>query len=218
MDYLEGMLLHSWWADTDYSTRKHKGMWFFYSVVMNVLLFVAFIKINMTAGLDILAYQGLFTASLIILFIISPLICGIYYKLPFILRIVDLAILAWKYVSLFALLIMQTAQRLVLPEGFDLNYIIAWGNITIGDFLTETTANSGVSGLFIGAVMIGLIVLVIAIISLLVLIFTPILALYLFNSLQFIWDEFVKMLIAKTRKLYENYNEKEHFAAQEKQK
>lgn len=208
MDYLEGMLFHSWWGDTDYASRKHTGTWFFYSIVMSLLLFVATLELNLTLELTLANYSSVFLTSLIVLFILTPLLGKIYYKTSLLIRIPILIALTWKYLSLFALVIINIAERLLIPETMTINSILNWGNESVGDFLTETTALYGVSGLFIGSFMIALIAIVVALIVAAILIFAPMLILYVFNLCQYLWDQFIIFLFEKGRKLYINYNEK----------
>lgn len=188
MDYLEGMLLHSWWSDTDYETRSHKGTWLFYSFVMFLALAVNVIQLNLTGAATLFKFTGFMRFMMIVLFLISPIICKIYFKLPFVGRIVALALLAFKYLSLFIVIINDVAKLLIIPESVSISSILEWGNTTVGDFLTETTARFQVSGLFIGGFMIGIVSLLIGLLILAVLVFYPILLLQAFNLCQYMWD------------------------------
>ena len=140
MDYLEGMLLHSWWSDTDYETRKHKGTWVFYSFLMFLALAGTVAQLNLTGTATLTNYNGIMRVFLIVLFLLTPIICKVYFKLPFVGRLVALSALAFKYLSLFIVIISSVANLLILPESVTINSILNWGNTTVGDFLTETTA------------------------------------------------------------------------------
>ncbi len=207
MDYLEGMLLHSWWSDTDYASRKHRGTWFFYSFVMSVILLAAFALINLRGSLSIIDNYSFYMTSLITLFLVTPILCMVYYKTPIIIRLPILALLGFKYISLFAVMIANAARTLVIPADMTINTILNWGNDTVGDFLTEYTLRLGVSGLFVGSFIIALLAVIAALIVIVVLVFAPMLILYIFNLCQYLWDTVFVLVINWARKLYENYRE-----------
>lgn len=202
MDYLEGMLLHSWWSDTDYETRNHKGTWLFYSFIMFLALAVNVIQLNLTGAATLFKFTRFMRFMMIVLFLISPIICKIYFKLPFVGRIVALAMLAFKYLSLFIVIINNIAKLLIIPESVSISSILEWGNTTVGDFLTETTARFQVSGLFIGGFMIGIVSLLVGLLILAVLVFYPILLLQAFNLCQYMWDMAFLYLMGRVNDKY----------------
>lgn len=202
MDYLEGMLLHSWWSDTDYETRNHKGTWLFYSFIMFLALAVNVIQLNLTGAATLFKFTAFMRFMMIVLFLISPIICKIYFKLPFVGRIVALAMLAFKYLSLFIVIINNIAKLLIIPESVSISSILEWGNTTVGDFLTETTARFQVSGLFIGGFMIGIVSLLVGLLILAVLVFYPILLLQAFNLCQYMWDMAFLYLMGRVNDKY----------------
>ena len=208
MDYLEGMLLHSWCSDTDYSSRKHTGTWYFYSFAMFIALAYVFAKLNLKGNLILLEKTSFFASMTVILFLITPLLCAIYYRVPFIFRLPILAVLAFKYICLFCYFILSLGKLLIIPEDITLSLIFDWGNKTVGDFLTETTARFKVSGLFIGGAIIASIVLAVGIILLLLVIYVPMLLLHAFNMAQMGWDTFVVFLYKKLKELYKAYKSK----------
>lgn len=202
MDYLEGMLLHSWWSDTDYETRRHKGTWVFYSFLMFLALTATVAQLNLTGAATLLNFNGFMRAVLIILFLLTPLICKVYFKLPFVGRVVALTLLAFKYLSLFIVIINSVAKLLIIPESVTINSILDWGNTTVGDFLTETTARFQVSGLFIGGFIIGIVSLLIGLLILAILVFYPILLLQAFNLCQYMWDMAFLYILGKVNDKY----------------
>lgn len=202
MDYLEGMLLHSWWSDTDYETRRHKGTWVFYSFLMFLALTATVAQLNLTGAATLLNFNGFMRAVLIVLFLLTPLICKVYFKLPFVGRVVALALLAFKYLSLFIVIINSVAKLLIIPESVTINSILDWGNTTVGDFLTETTARFQVSGLFIGGFIIGIVSLLIGLLILAILVFYPILLLQAFNLCQYMWDIAFLYILGKVNDKY----------------
>ena len=202
MDYLEGMLLHSWWSDTDYETRKHKGTWVFYSFLMFLALAGTVAQLNLTGTATLTNYNGIMRVFLIVLFLLTPIICKVYFKLPFVGRLVALSALAFKYLSLFIFIISSVANLLILPESVTINSILNWGNTTVGDFLTETTARFQVSGLFIGGFIIGIISLLIGLLILAILVFYPILLLKAFNLCQYMWDMAFLYVLEKVNDKY----------------
>lgn len=202
MDYLEGMLLHSWWSDTDYETRRHKGTWVFYSFLMFLALTATVAQLNLTGAATLLNFNGFMRAVLIVLFLLTPLICKVYFKLPFVGRVVALALLAFKYLSLFIVTINSVAKLLIIPESVTISSILDWGNTTVGDFLTETTARFQVSGLFIGGFIIGIVSLLIGLLILAILVFYPILLLQAFNLCQYMWDMAFLYILGKVNDKY----------------
>ncbi len=202
MDYLEGMLLHSWWSDTDYETRKHKGTWVFYSFLMFLALAGTVAQLNLTGTATLTNHNGIMRVFLIALFLLTPIICKVYFKLPFVGRLVALSVLAFKYLSLFIVIINSVANLLILPESVTINSILNWGNTTVGDFLTETTARFQVSGLFIGGFIIGIISLLIGLLILAILVFYPILLLKAFNLCQYMWDMAFLYVLEKVNDKY----------------
>lgn len=202
MDYLEGMLLHSWWSDTDYETRRHKGTWVFYSFLMFLALTATVAQLNLTGAATLLNFNGFMRAVLIVLFLLTPLICKVYFKLPFVGRVVALTLLAFKYLSLFIVTINSVAKLLIIPESVSINSILDWGNTTVGDFLTETTARFQVSGLFIGGFIIGIVSLLIGLLILAILVFYPILLLQAFNLCQYMWDMTFLYILGKVNDKY----------------
>lgn len=202
MDYLEGMLLHSWWSDTDYETRRHKGTWIFYSFLMFLALTATVAQLNLTGAATLLNFNGFMRAVLIVLFLLTPLICKVYFKLPFVGRVVALTLLAFKYLSLFIVTINSVAKLLIIPESVSINSILDWGNTTVGDFLTETTARFQVSGLFIGGFIIGIVSLLIGLLILAILVFYPILLLQAFNLCQYMWDMTFLYILGKVNDKY----------------
>ena len=77
-----------------------------------------------------------------------------------------------------------------------------WGNTTVGDFLTETTARFQVSGLFIGGFIIGIVSLLIGLLILAILVFYPILLLQAFNLCQYMWDMAFLYILGKVNDKY----------------
>lgn len=205
MDYLEGILLHSWWTDTDYESRKHTGTWLWYSVFSFLVLLVSAFSINYLGRIPVIDKTGTWSFFTIVLFLITPFLCMIYYRVPFFIRIPILAVLGLKYISAFFWAIAALANFFILPEWITFQNVLVWGNETFGNYLEDTTAEMGVTGLFYGGGVIVLIAIVITLIVLALAIIIPIFLLKIFNLLQFYWDKIFIIIFSQLKKLYQHY-------------
>ena len=205
MDYLEGMLLHSWWSDTDYESRKHTGTWLWFSFLSFLFLVGSVFVLNYYGSFDLIENRGLWRGLTIVLFLVTPFLCMIYYRLPFFLKVPILILLALKYMSAFIWAIDYVAQYFVLPEWLTIPAILNWGDETFGRYLENTTAEMGVSGLFYGGAVFVLVGVIIALVVLALAIVVPIFLLKLFNLLQFFWDKLFIWLFYKVQDLYYHY-------------
>lgn len=205
MDYLEGALLHSWWSDTDYESRRHTGTWLWFSFISFVAIALAAVKLNLDGTLGLFEGTTFWLTLGITLFILTPFLCFAYYKLPFILRVPVLALLLLKYLSFFIIFVNQVASLLVIPPDFDVNTILDWGNRTFGDFLEQSSSQLGVTGLFVGGGVLVLIGLGIALIILALVIFVPILLLKALNAFQYLYDQLVVWVGGNISKLIKTY-------------
>ncbi len=205
MDYLEGTLLHAWWSDTDYESRRHTGTWFWFSLFTFISIAYAALRLNLDGRLWILEQNRLWLMLGISLFLLTPLLCLVYYKVPFLLRVPILALLLLKYAAFFLLMIGQVARLLVIPEDLTIPAILEWGNNTFGDFLEDTSNRMGVTGLFVGGGLLVLIGIGIALAILAVIIFVPILMLKAFNAFQYLYDSLIVWIIRSIRRLIRSY-------------
>ncbi len=188
MDYLEGSLLHAWWSDTDYESRKHTGTWLWLSFFSFLAIALAAVKLNLDGTLGLFEEASFWRTIGLVLFFLTPFLCLVYYKLPFILRIPVLALLLLKYVAFFILFVSSIASLLVIPPDFELGTILDWGNSTFGNFLESTSSQLGVTGLFVGGAVLVLIGIAIALVILALIIFVPILLLKALNAFQYLYD------------------------------
>lgn len=205
MDYLEGSLLHSWWSDTDYESRKHTGTWLWYSFAFFLVLAYAALRLNLKGSSVLLENSPFLHRLWVLLFFITPLLCAVYYKLPLLLRIPVLSLLAVKYLSFFLSCIGRLSLFFVVPEELTMDKIMVWGNKTFGLFLEDTTSRLGVTGLFVGGAILVLIGIGLALIMLALVIFVPILLLKGFNAFQFLWDSLLMYLFRLCKRLYKSY-------------
>lgn len=205
MDYLEGMLLHAWWSDTDYASRKHTGTWLWYSVFSFFALAYAALRLNLDGTLGVIENSGVWLALAVALFILTPLFCLVYYKLPLLLRVPVLLLLGLKYLAFFLLWLVNLASLFIIPETMTLSAIMVWGNDNFGAFLEDTTARMGVTGLFVGGVILVLIGVGIFLAVMALVIFVPILILKAFNAMQLLWDSLVVWLFGIAKRLIKAY-------------
>lgn len=205
MDYLEGALLHSWWSDTDYESRRHTGTWLWYSLLFSAFLAYSALLLNIRGTMGPADNNSLFFTGTLVLFFVTPLFCLVYYKLPFILRLPILFFLGLKYVFFFLYCIGRLAPFLLVPDYVNVDSVLAWGNETFGMFLEETSAKLGVTGLFVGGGIVVLIGIGLALAVLALVIFVPIILLKAFNAFQFLWDKLVVFLIGKIKSTAEAY-------------
>ncbi len=208
MDYLEGMLLHAWWADTDYEDRKHKGTWLWFSVFTFFFLAAIAFMTNYFGGTTITNRMGLWKTLTLILFFVTPLLCMIYYSMPFMLRVPILALLGLKYISAFFWMIAGFTELFILPDWLTFDRILEWGNETFGTYLDHRAAETGVTGLFVGGGIIILIAVGIGLGFLVLAIFTPMFMLKAFNTLQYLWDNAFIWIERKVRDLIKSYKSK----------
>lgn len=205
MDYLEGALLHSWWSDTDYESRRHTGTWLWFSFAYFLVLAYTALRLNLRGSMSIVDNSSFFFSVSLALFFVTPLICMAYYKLPFLLRVPALCLLGLKYICFLLYTIGRLAVFFVIPDDITLKSILVWGNETFGSFLENTTSRLGVTGLFVGGGILVLIGIGLALLIVALIIFAPILLLKGFNAFQFLWDSLVVYLIKTIRRLLKTY-------------
>ena len=116
MDYLEGALLHSWWSDTDYESRRHTGTWLWYSLAFFAVLAYAALRLNLKGSMVLSENHEFLRTVWLVLFFVTPFLCMVYYKLPFLLRLPVLFLLSVKYLSYFLYCISRLATDLLVPE------------------------------------------------------------------------------------------------------
>ena len=170
MDYFEGLLLGTFWSDTDFENRRHSGLFVLYGFVLCVLVLA-----NYFTGIfdSLLSGERLVKLILcLILFLATPFLCYRYYRRPIWVRIPILLALAAKYI--FMTLAMTTW---VMPYTR-----VSFSDIQLGliNFLNKTLENaterfsesagtfSTVLGVLTGGVYVVFLFLAVAILAILI--------------------------------------------------
>lgn len=197
MDYLEGALLGRYWSDTDFETRRHRGLELMLSAAFWLLLLAGVYFINFRILPRPLSRSTPWLPLFAILFLVNPLIGHFYYRMALPLRFVSLGVLLVKYVAFFLAVITALVPVFRLPEDFTLRSILEFFEGNIGQFVENQTVTYGTNGLILSmaVTVIGSGLLVLLFIYLMVKI--PF-WLYTFISwLQRIYDEAVDMYIRR---------------------
>lgn len=196
MDFLEGFLMGPVWSDTEYETRRHIGFHLFLGFALSSLLVYLAIKPELAER-----WLGLPMPLIITLFIFltltTPFICRIYYQLHFLLKPLILALLAGKFALVF-----MAAYQLVLPS-VNLEQVTVPENLMeyINDTIAKTTESfaelSKATGMLLGIITGGLLLVLRAALLLIALVLAPVLLLVAVKIVQRGIDLLVQRYILK---------------------
>lgn len=205
MDFLEGALLGPMWSDTDYQTRKHTGVNLLISLIFWLYLLYAFYRIN-TSGTPFLIADNHLNWLLLgsLLFLISPLLCVIYYRSSLLVRFIILFVQFCKYLMLYLAFFKWLAPSLDIDFSNTLNSITVFLNDTVGTAIEYYTERYQTSGLVASTAVLAFIAFVIGIILLCLCITLPFLYFKLLRWLQAVTDDVMWICVDFGRVLVRN--------------
>lgn len=199
MDYLEGVLLGPVWSDTDYENRSHKGA----ALLSSAVFWFAFVYLLLKFYADTLSpllqapsiWTGIFIAGILI----TPILSYYYYDLPFIVRIIVLAIQAAKYLA--AILLIYSLIVPVISLNFEtlLPDALEWMDSTVGTFVERNTEVYELFGLLVSGIVIVLLGALAVILLLLAIVFAPIVLLQAIKYIQRLFDVLFLSLMREIR-------------------
>lgn len=202
MDFLEGTLLGPLWSDTDYQTRRHTGFNLFISLMFWLYLFYAFYRIN-SSGTPFLLADNILNWTFIgsILFLISPLLCLIYYKSPLIARFAILFTQFAKYLSLYLAFFKWLAPSLEIDFSTTLTSVTVFLNDTVGTAIEYYTERYQTSGLFASTAILGIVAFIVGLVILSLCVCLPFLYFKLLRWLQAVVDDIMWICVDFSRVL-----------------
>ncbi len=155
MDFLEGFLMGPIWSDTEYETRRHIGFHLFLGFMLSSLLIWFAIKPEQ-AGRWLDWPLPLLIIVVILMVLVTPFICSIYYRLHVLLKLLVLAFLVFKFV-----IALVAAYQLILPHvNLDLiivpDRLMTYVNDTIAKATAYYAEMSKATGMLLGIVTGGL--------------------------------------------------------------
>lgn len=190
MDFLEGALLGPLWSDTDYQTRKHTGFNLLISLAFWLYLLYAFYRIN-SSGTPFLLADNLLNWTFIgsLLFLLSPLLCLIYYRSPLIARFAILFVQFAKYLTLYLAFFKWLAPSLEIDFGTTLTSMTVFLNDTVGTAIEYYTERYQTSGLFASTTVLAIIAFLVGLLILSLCVCLPFLYFKLLSWLQAVVDD-----------------------------
>lgn len=199
MDYLEGVLLGPVWSDTDYENRSHKGA----ALLSSVAFWLAFVYLLLQFYSDTLSpllqtptiWLGIFIGGLLI----TPILSYYYYDLPFIVRIIVLAIQAAKYLAAILLIYSLIVPAISLNFETLLPDALEWMDSTVGTFVERNTEVYELFGLLVSGIVIVLLGALAVILLLLAIVFAPIVLLQAIKYIQRLFDVLFLSLMREIR-------------------
>lgn len=191
LDFLEGALLGSTWTDTDFENKKYSTLVALFSTLFWAFFAYLVYKLNFSIFPGFLKHRSLFLSLLLVLFIVSPVISFIYYKLPVILRPVILACQAVKFSSVILLF-----YSVVVPFcKIDIRKLMTDGMLffdhTMGSFVEVYTEQYRVLGMFLSGLFLLVVSLVLGLLIIIFLAKLPTILLKFLCYLQRVYDEFI---------------------------
>lgn len=214
MDYLEGVLLGPVWSDTDYENRSHKGA----ALLSSAVFWFAFVYLLLKFYADTLSpllqtpsiWTGIFIAGILI----TPILSYYYYHLPFVVRLLVLAIHAAKYVAAVLLVYSLIVPAISLNFETLLPDMLEWMDSTVGTFVERNTEVYELFGLLVSGIVIVLLGAVAVILMVLAIIFAPILYLQAVKYIQRLFDVLFLSLMREIRHLIVRYRRNEQLRDQ----
>lgn len=207
MDFLEGSLLGPLWSDTDYQTRSHTGFNLLISLVFWLYLFYAFYRIN-SSGTPFLLATNIFNWTFIgcVLFLISPLLCLIYYRTSLIVRFAILFLQLAKYLSLYLAFFKWLAPSLEINFGTTIASMTVFLNDTVGTAIEYYTERYQTSGLFASTAVLLILALLVGLLIFSLCVCLPFVYFKLLQWLQAVVDDimwicvdFLRLLVHKKK-------------------
>lgn len=153
MDFLEGALLGRYWSDTDFETRRHKGLALLLSACFWGAVLLGAFLINFRSLPFLLSQRMSWLLLYVILFLVNPAIGFYYYKLPLILRFGALGALLLKFVSLYMGIVAAVIPLLRVPADFSLNTILGFFEETVGNYVETQAETYGWNGLMLSGIV-----------------------------------------------------------------
>lgn len=196
MDFLEGFLLGPLWSDTEYETQKHVGFHLFWgAVISGCFLWLLIFPESMTLWRNLPVFLYFF--FFIVFLVSTPFAARLYYQvaLPvkFLILLLQVMKLACAYMISFNFFLPRYQLNLAeLPQTFmdEINESISSATEFFDQF-------GRTSGMLLGIVGGGLMIVLRIVLILVIAVLVPILILYAVRLLQWAWDYFAQRHILR---------------------
>jgi hypothetical protein len=196
MDFLEGFLMGPLWSDTEYETRRHVGFHIFLGFLLSSA-FVWFVIYPAQADHWLFVPVPIVIVLAVFLILATPFLCRIYYRFNFLIKFVILALLISKliliYMAVFKLLLPTITLNLVtLPAD-----LMLYVNDTIAEATGFFDQLGKATGMLLGIITGGILLVIRVALLLAGLIIIPILILIAITIVQRLVDLLVQKIILR---------------------
>lgn len=194
LDFLEGALLGPLWSDTEYEKKRFRGLRALFSLGFWLVMAFVFYKENSSGAPSIFHRGGFFFLLSFLIFLISPLLCYIYYYLPFLLRLPILALQFLKFFGVFLAVCGLVSPYMKVSFAKLFSDGMLFFDHTLGSFIDLYTEMYGEVGMFLSVIGLGILGTVFGLLFLFFLVKLPQLILRFVRYLQSVYDQLLIFL------------------------
>lgn len=187
MDFLEGFLLGPLWSDTEYETQRHVGFHIFLgTIISGIFLWLLIFPDKLKFWLDL--PTAMYVIFIILFLLATPFAARIYYQLNLPLKLLILLVQFFKFAAVYV-----ASYQVMLPQyTLDLTdlpqTLIEDINLSISNATEFFEGFGRATGMLLGIIGGGLMIVLRLLIIIGVAIIVPILILIAVKLVQWSWD------------------------------